>query len=1099
LYLDAGRVRQLLVVFLSNALKFSKQPGEVELMMQRAEDKDELRRRGLPDRRGDTHSSFSSGGRVAKGHSSKALSNGRRRPSAASVELQRVTIDGVASSSSSSGIKGALHPLSITRFLDGVDCSPPQIPLRPDAAVSAAPASSAASSQAAEPNGVDELSPSPPPASTSLLHGNGKLPPIPRSTGPGRGHARAVEPDEEEGEEVQAEDHDSFAHYDGPFLLLGVRDSGPGFPRSAQSLLWRPFTQLDASTTRAFQGTGLGLVIARRLSEAMGGRAWAVSEEGKGSVFYCALPLQRPTARAMQEYVAATPLDKQPRLLPPQPTPAAVLLLLSNRTLAASLLYTLQPHYRSVLVAKDAADALRIVKERAANQRAQRQQSASQQSQPLPHNHGATSSLSEKSFAAAAADVQWPLCAVILDVGLNGAALNGLDEHGRSSAQSGCGGLAVAASIRQMEAELRAVRVPFLLLRHKRAPATISFNNPAPALTPIIPVMQSSSPPAPAPATATATGGSANADGIAHEDDNEVEESVAEPPCWHTDETDEATSSSASPLDPQHGIVEQEGVRLEPIQAAPRASHPALTLPSLHSSRAGMVPSRRPDSREGFLGDPALPPLASVLPEQSSLASPYAAASSSSPMPYATALSEGHGVNSNDGGSGSAGGFVDDAPLVSAQLDMLWPLLSPCDTIYKPVSNMRLVHQLAALTDAHQQILLSGGADAAAVTSGGAASSSSSAQSSVAPVALSLPSLLGSSAEHMHRSLPGSTNTSPSLHVSSYAATIEAFHVPSSSGAAAATQPNGHVQQSRPSSAAAMLGQSPPCVSPSVSPLDAAAAAAAAATVPVVAGPTESEGQHYRISAAPSDSPPAVSSVVGTGSSVASAPSRPLHILIVEDQLVNQKLLAKMLGKLGYTYEIASNGALAVGAVQRSFGFAVSPPGIEPVDATTAVSAASASTVTTTAMAASTSSSSSSTPRAAASVGRPFDLLLMDVAMPVMDGVTATRAIRQWCAEHRGAVNDALAASAAAAVPSASVTASAAAPPSSPTTSVPVRPSSLIILGLTAHAMVADEERCIAAGMDFVLHKPCSFKDLAAQIHKWTTKTADASCPPFSR
>jgi len=222
--------------------------------------------------------------------------------------------------------------------------------------------------------------------------------------------------------------------------------------------------------------------------------------------------------------------------------------------------------------------------------------------------------------------------------------------------------------------------------------------------------------------------------------------------------------------------------------------------------------------------------------------------------------------------------------------------------------------------------------------------------------------------------------------------------------------------------------------------------------------------------------------------------------LIVEDQLVNQKLLAKMLGKLGYTYEIASNGALAVGAVQRSFGFAVTPPGLSPGDATAAAHAASA-TGAPTAVAASTSavptaatsaSSSSSSP-VSPSVWRPFDLLLMDVAMPVMDGVTATRAIRQWCKEHSGAVTDALAASAtaAAAVP-ASVAPGASALPSS-TTAPAVRPSSLIILGLTAHAMVADEERCLSAGMDFVLHKPCSFKELSTQIHKWTTKTPAAT------
>ncbi|MDB6114265.1 MAG: sensor hybrid histidine kinase [Lacunisphaera sp.] len=72
---------------------------------------------------------------------------------------------------------------------------------------------------------------------------------------------------------------------DGVELLFSVTDTGIGIPPEAIGRLFQSFTQVDASTTRRFGGTGLGLVISRRLAEMMGGRMWVESEPGRGSKF----------------------------------------------------------------------------------------------------------------------------------------------------------------------------------------------------------------------------------------------------------------------------------------------------------------------------------------------------------------------------------------------------------------------------------------------------------------------------------------------------------------------------------------------------------------------------------------------------------------------------------------------------------------------------------------------------------------------------------------------------------------------------------------------------------------------------------------------
>jgi CheY-like chemotaxis protein len=132
----------------------------------------------------------------------------------------------------------------------------------------------------------------------------------------------------------------------------------------------------------------------------------------------------------------------------------------------------------------------------------------------------------------------------------------------------------------------------------------------------------------------------------------------------------------------------------------------------------------------------------------------------------------------------------------------------------------------------------------------------------------------------------------------------------------------------------------------------------------------------------------------------------PLRILVAEDNAINQKLALQMLRKMGYRADVAGNGAEVLQALER----------------------------------------------------QPYDVVLMDVQMPEIDGLEATRRInQQWTPEQRPR-----------------------------------------IIAMTANAMLGDREACLAAGMDDYISKPIRGRELQIALERWGQRSpvSPGSDPP---
>jgi len=129
----------------------------------------------------------------------------------------------------------------------------------------------------------------------------------------------------------------------------------------------------------------------------------------------------------------------------------------------------------------------------------------------------------------------------------------------------------------------------------------------------------------------------------------------------------------------------------------------------------------------------------------------------------------------------------------------------------------------------------------------------------------------------------------------------------------------------------------------------------------------------------------------------------PLRILLCDDNLINQKVASRVLGQMGYLPQVVSNGLEALSAIDSA----------------------------------------------------PYDMVFMDVMMPEMDGLEATRQIRRRQQDRA---------------------------------KYPNYKAQIIVVAMTASAMPGDREKCLEAGMDDYLPKPVRPEDVRVVIERWGTK-----------
>jgi signal transduction histidine kinase/CheY-like chemotaxis protein len=151
---------------------------------------------------------------------------------------------------------------------------------------------------------------------------------------------------------------------DGDMIVIRVEDTGIGMSPEQLGKLFQAFTQADASTSRKYGGTGLGLVICRRFCQMMGGDVTVESTPGVGSVFTVKLPAR--VAGRKGEVVRPLPEEKTtPKVAEPATATArgTVLVIDDDRNACDLMSRSLSKEGFRVLTANSGDEGLRLARE----------------------------------------------------------------------------------------------------------------------------------------------------------------------------------------------------------------------------------------------------------------------------------------------------------------------------------------------------------------------------------------------------------------------------------------------------------------------------------------------------------------------------------------------------------------------------------------------------------------------------------------------------------------------------------------------------------------------------------------------------------------